>query len=43
MVALGEMIQNISHQWRQPLSVISMSASGLKLKKQCGILDDKEF
>ena len=43
MVALGEMIQNISHQWRQPLSVISMSASGLKLKKQCGILEDKEF
>ena len=43
MVALGEMIQNISHQWRQPLSVISMSASGLRLKKQCGILDDKEF
>jgi signal transduction histidine kinase len=43
MVALGEMIQNISHQWRQPLSVISILASGLKLKKQCAILEDKEF
>lgn len=43
MVALGEMIQNISHQWRQPLSVISILASGLKLKKECDILEDKEF
>jgi len=43
MVALGEMIQNISHQWRQPLSVISVLASGLKLKKEVNILEDKEF
>jgi signal transduction histidine kinase len=43
MVALGEMIQNISHQWRQPLSVISVLASGLKLKKEFNILEDKEF
>lgn len=43
MAAVGEMIQNISHQWRQPLSVISVLASGLKLKKECNILDDKEF
>lgn len=43
MLALGEMIQNISHQWRQPLSVISILASGLKLKKECAILEDKEF
>lgn len=43
MAALGEMIQNISHQWRQPLSVISVLASGLKLKKECNILEDKEL
>lgn len=43
MVAIGEMIQNISHQWRQPLSVISVLASGLKLKKEFNILEDKEF
>lgn len=43
MSALGEMIQNISHQWRQPLSIISVLASGLKLKKECDILEDKEF
>ena len=41
MAAMGEMIENIAHQWRQPLSVISTSASGLKLKKQLNILEDE--
>ncbi len=40
MAALGEMIGNIAHQWRQPLSVISTAASGMKLQKELGILDD---
>ncbi|MFY9083737.1 ABC transporter substrate-binding protein [Aliarcobacter cryaerophilus] len=43
MVAMGQMIENIAHQWRQPLSVISTSASGLKLKKQLNILEDVEL
>ena len=43
MVAMGQMIENIAHQWRQPLSVISTSASGLKLKKQLNILEDEEL
>lgn len=29
--AIGEMIGNIAHQWRQPLSVISTASTGLKL------------
>jgi PAS domain S-box-containing protein len=29
--AIGEMIGNIAHQWRQPLSVISTVSTGLKL------------
>ena len=29
--AVGEMIGNIAHQWRQPLSVISTASTGLKL------------
>lgn len=34
MAAMGEMIENIAHQWRQPLSVISTISSSLKIKKR---------
>ena len=37
MAALGEMIGNIAHQWRQPLSIISTCASGLQLKMELGL------
>ena len=43
MVALGEMIGNIAHQWRQPLSAITISASGIKLKKELNMLEDEEL
>ena len=43
MVQMGEMIGNIAHQWRQPLSIISTSSSGLQLKKQHELLNDNEF
>ncbi len=43
MAAMGEMIENIAHQWRQPLSVISTVATGAKLKKELGLLNDDEF
>jgi len=32
LVSMGEMITNISHQWRQPLSMISTIASGVNLQ-----------
>ncbi len=32
LVSMGEMIGNIAHQWRQPLSVISTLASAMKVK-----------
>jgi len=38
--ALGEMLENIAHQWRQPLSVITTTASGIKIQKEYNILDD---
>ncbi len=38
-VALGEMIGNIAHQWRQPLSVISLAAGSIKLEKEMDMLD----
>ncbi|MEA2049227.1 MAG: cache domain-containing protein [Campylobacterota bacterium] len=40
---MGEMIGNIAHQWRQPLSIISTSASGMQLEQSMGFLGDKEF
>jgi len=43
MVALGEMLGNISHQWRQPLSVISTAASGMQLQKEMNMLSDEMF
>ncbi len=42
MAAMGEMIENIAHQWRQPLSVISTIATGIKFKKELGIYDESE-
>ncbi|MEA3553492.1 MAG: PAS domain S-box protein, partial [Campylobacterota bacterium] len=39
MASLGEMIGNIAHQWRQPLSFISTIASGVQMKQSVGILD----
>ena len=41
MAALGEMIGNIAHQWRQPLSTISTAASGIKLQKAFDLLTDE--
>jgi len=43
MVALGEMIGNIAHQWRQPLAVISAAAGGLRLYKEHDLLTDQLF
>ena len=43
MVALGDMLSNIAHQWRQPLSIISTCSSGMSLKKEMGILTDEEL
>ncbi len=39
MASMGEMIGNIAHQWRQPLNVISTSASSVKLEKEFGVLE----
>ena len=43
MAAMGEMIGNIAHQWRQPLSAISSGISGMMLQKACGVLKDDYF
>ncbi|MDZ7819695.1 MAG: transporter substrate-binding domain-containing protein [Aliarcobacter sp.] len=43
MASMGEMIGNIAHQWRQPLSLISTAASGMKIQKEFNQLDDNTF
>ncbi|WP_122893279.1 hybrid sensor histidine kinase/response regulator [Arcobacter peruensis] len=41
MAAMGEMLTNIAHQWRQPLNTISICSSGIKLEKEFGNIIDK--
>lgn len=43
MASLGEMIGHIAHQWRQPLSTISISASGLKLKNELKSIEENDI
>ncbi|HIP13236.1 MAG TPA: HAMP domain-containing histidine kinase [Arcobacter sp.] len=43
MAAMGEMIGNIAHQWRQPLSLISTVTSSMLVQKEIGILKDTDF
>lgn len=34
MASMGEMLGNIAHQWRQPLSVISIASGAIKLSRE---------
>lgn len=43
MAAMREMIGNIAHQWRQPLSTITTASSGMVLQKEMGVLTDEFF
>lgn len=43
MAAMGEMIGNIAHQWRQPLSVITTASSGIVVEHEMGMLSDKRL
>ena len=43
MAAMGEMIGNIAHQWRQPLSTITTAATGIALQKELNILSDEQL
>ncbi len=40
---MGEMIGNIAHQWRQPLSIITTCASGVKLNLELDMEINKEL
>ncbi len=41
MATMGEMLGNIIHQWKQPLSAISTAVSSVQLQKEVNILDDE--
>ena len=41
--AMGEMIESIAHQWRQPLNIIGLSASNLEISHELGTMSDTSF
>ncbi|MGB3751438.1 MAG: HAMP domain-containing sensor histidine kinase, partial [Arcobacteraceae bacterium] len=43
LASMGEMIGNIAHQWRQPLSAISTAATGMQLQQEYDCLDPKDL
>ena len=43
MASMGEMIGNIAHQWRQPLSTITATASGIRLQNELNMLDKESL
>ncbi len=43
LAAMGEMIGNIAHQWRQPLSVISTASTGIIMQKELNIYDESQL
>jgi len=43
MASMGEMIGNIAHQWRQPLTAISVAAGGIKLDYELEMVNETEI
>jgi PAS domain S-box-containing protein len=43
LASLGEMIGNIAHQWRQPLSALSSTASSIKVENELGLLSKDDI
>lgn len=42
MAAMGEMLENVAHQWRQPLSSISTISTGIKVQYEYGIAEKEQ-
>ena len=41
LASMGDMIGNIAHQWRQPLSIISTASTGMLIQKEYNLLSDE--
>jgi len=41
--AMGEMLESIAHQWRQPLNIIGLSCANLEMEHDLGIQNEKNF
>lgn len=43
MAAMGKMLENIAHQWRQPLSSISTISTGIKVQYEFGNVEKEQL
>jgi len=43
LAEMGHMIENIAHQWRQPLNIISTVATSVIIEKEFGKLEDESL
>ncbi len=43
LAAMGEMIEQIAHQWRQPLNTLALINQDMYVKQKLGINDEKSF
>lgn len=41
--AMGEMIESIAHQWRQPLNIIGLATANLETQYAVGLMNERDF
>jgi len=43
LAAMGEMIESIAHQWRQPLNIIGLAVADMNMKRALGAFGEQEL